>query len=147
MEPTQYRAYICCGPNCGPKGSPALIAELERELERQQLGDVVSVMPTGCHSHCDSGPTIVVYPGPVYYQEMNAEKLGRLVAEHFGKGTPVRDFLWQGIQWRGAAPRDESRTPRTSRLAPPSQKASSTSAPNRKPPKPRRTYEVDDFKW
>src|SRR5437588_11398514 len=96
MEAPKYRAYICCGPNCGPKGSLALLDYLEEEVERQGLAEQVSVLPTGCQSHCATGPTMVVYPGPVYYQEMDRERLRRVVREHFIDGRPVHAFFWTG---------------------------------------------------
>ena len=96
MKQTDYRAYICCGPNCGPKGSVRLLTVLEEEVERQGMSSRVEVLPTGCQSHCETGPTMVVYPGPVYYQEVDATRLARIVREHFGSGAPVKEYFWLG---------------------------------------------------
>jgi len=141
-EQTHYRAYLCFGPNCGPKGTGALLDFLEGELERTGLGDAVTVLPTGCQSHCETGPTMVVYPGPVYYQEMSIEKLTRVVAEHFGQGMPVRDYLWKGVK-RKILPTGERKSTWT---LPPLR--TTTPEPQRAPTKRERPKpEVDDFKW
>ena len=146
MVSQKYRAYICCGPNCGPKGSGALLDFLAEEVNRMALDEQVSVLPTGCQSHCESGPTMVVYPGPVYYQEVDRDRLRRIVAEHFVKGEPVREYFWTGprqkrwtdkkvvvgtteaVNWWESAPKAEEGKARGK--------------------KQKRDYEdLDDFKW
>jgi (2Fe-2S) ferredoxin len=100
MELAKYRAYLCCGINCGPKGASALVSFLEAELERRGLTGVVSVASTGCQAHCESGPTMVVYPGPVFYQGMTEERLARITQEHLSNGIPVSEFFWTGVRRR-----------------------------------------------
>ena len=142
-----YRAYICCGPNCGPKGSGSLLDFLAEEVARLGLGEQVRVLPTGCQSHCDSGPTMVVYPGPVYYQEVDAERLRRIIEEHFVAGHPVKDYFWVGPRVRRSPGGVGTR--RTLPIPPGPQpsiptKSARDDAEKRKPrPKP----DVDDFKW
>jgi (2Fe-2S) ferredoxin len=139
----RLRAYVCCGPNCGPKGSSVLLDFLEDEVERLGLEEQVSVMPTGCQSHCESGPTMVIYPGPVYYQEVDAERLKRIVAEHFIAGQPVREYFWTGVKKR-ILPQQDRRAAWTARQWEPHP---STERPS-PPPKPKREKPaVDDFKW
>ena len=89
-----YRAYICCGPNCGPKGSGALLDFLADEVERQGLSERVSVLPTGCQSHCESGPTMVVYPEGTWYHGMTADRIPRLVQEHLVEGRPIEEWIF-----------------------------------------------------
>lgn len=100
MSKPKYRAYLCFGPNCGPKGSGELLRVLEAELESAGLGEQVSVLPTGCQAHCESGPTMVVYPGPVYYQAIDRERLARIVQGHFIEGEPVAEYFWTGVRKR-----------------------------------------------
>src|SRR5215216_1884701 len=93
---SNYRVYICCGPNCGPKGSRLLLDFLEDEVKRLALGDRVSVFPAGCQAHCETGPTMIVYPGPVYYQEVDRERLKRIAREHLAQDNPVNEYFWVG---------------------------------------------------
>jgi len=100
MEKAKYRAYLCCGPNCGPKGAVALLDFLASEVERLGLEDQVSVAATGCQAHCESGPTMVVFPGPTYYQAIDRDRLVRIVAQHFVGDEPVRKYFWTGVRRR-----------------------------------------------
>lgn len=146
---SKYRAYICCGPNCGPKGSRDLLDALVEEVEQAGLADQVSVLPTGCQNHCESGPTMVVYPGPVFYQEVDAERLHRIVHEHFIEDRPVKEYFWVGH--RPHKHKQALRSPLD--LAAPGELPGSLRAlyQHRRmghPKKPKRRYEdVDDFKW
>jgi (2Fe-2S) ferredoxin len=139
-----YRAYICFGPNCGPKGSSALLAALEAELTAAGLGDTVSVLPTGCQAHCESGPTMVVYPGPTYYQQVDAARLTRIVREHFAGGAPVSDYFWTGVRKRILP---DGRKVIVSRPVPESPLNQAAPGRDRAPRPQKSPREVDDFKW
>jgi (2Fe-2S) ferredoxin len=142
MEKPRYRAYICCGPNCGPKGSRLLLDALEEEVRRAGLQDQIAVLPTGCQNHCETGPTMVVYPGPVYYQGVDRERLRRIVSEHLALGRPVADYFWTGPNTRPEIKKSFIPLPELS--------ARSVAKPPSPParPKPRRREaDVDDFKW
>ena len=86
---------------------------------------------------------MVVYPGPVYYQDVDAERLGRIISEHFVAGRPVKEYFWTGVKKQILSQR-ERRAAWVARQAawpPPSDKMPS-------PPRPRREKPpVDDFKW
>lgn len=144
MEKATYRAYLCFGPNCGPKGAGSLLDFLTHEVEARGLETTVSVSATGCQAHCESGPTMVVFPGPTYYQGIDTERLSRIVVEHFVGGRPVAEYFWTGVRRRiipGAKPSSRS-------IPMPAQK--SVDSPSGQPPKPRPKRppkEVDDFKW
>jgi len=137
-----YRVYICCGINCGPKGSRQLLDFLEDEVRRLALEDQVRVFPGGCQNHCESGPTMVVYPGPTFYQEVDRTRIQRIAREHFANDRPVAEYFWQGPRvpgrpfkkplpdFRPAGRRDDGRKPEREQK-----------------PRPRKTYDVDDFKW
>jgi (2Fe-2S) ferredoxin len=143
MTKAKYRVYICVGPNCGPKGSPKLAGMLERELETLGLDGEVSITMGGCQSHCETGPTMVVFPGPVFYEGMNLDRLRRVAKEHFANDTPVTEYFW-----------DRTRPPRkiipgNNGSVPIDIAASNRNKQEDRPrkPKPRKIYDVDDFKW
>ncbi len=146
MEKAKYRAYLCCGPNCGPKGASALIDFLEAELALRGLEEVVSVAATGCQAHCESGPTMVVYPGPVYYQEIDRVRLVRIIEEHLVLGGPVKEYFWSGVRKRILP---DGRVIIPKRVIMPEDGDALPSAEQvirkRKAKKP--PPEVDDFKW
>jgi len=143
MSRAKYRVYVCVGPNCGPKGSARLEGALERELADQGIDEEVSITMGGCQSHCETGPTMVVYPGPVFYERVDKSRLRRIVAEHFAADRPVSEYFW-----------DRNRPPRKiipgrdfSKGFDPSSFGRTHQEDKPRKPKPRKTYEVDDFKW
>jgi (2Fe-2S) ferredoxin len=142
MTRAKYRVYICVGPNCGPKGSPRLAGMLERELAALGLEGQVSITMGGCQSHCETGPTMVVFPGPIFYEGMDLERLRRVAKEHFADDVPISEFFW-----------DRTRPPRKiipgNNGVPQFDPAASKNKQEERPrkPKPRKVYEVDDFKW
>jgi (2Fe-2S) ferredoxin len=145
MEKAKYRAYLCCGVNCGPKGASALVDFMEAEVANQGLEAEVSVAATGCQAHCDSGPTMVVYPGPVYYQQIDQSRVKRILAEHLTAGDPVKEYFWTGIRRRILA--DGSVIVPRRVLSPEESDGYHSSLPA-KPQKARpKPPEVDDFKW
>lgn len=146
MDKPTYRAYICCGINCGPKGAASLVDFLEAEIERRGLETVVSVAATGCQAHCDSGPTMVVYPGPVYYQGIDRSRLLRIFEEHWIGGVPVKEYFWSGVRRRILA---NGQVIFPKNVIMPEADGSAASRPNAQPvQKPRKPPpDVDDFKW
>jgi len=143
MSRAKYRVYICVGPNCGPKGSARLSGTLEIELAQLNLEEDVSITMGGCQSHCETGPTMVVYPGPVFYEHIDRDRLRRIAREHLANDTPVPEFFW-----------DKNRPPRKIIPGNPATGSFDTSIlsrqnPDSKPrkPKPSKVYDVDDFKW
>jgi len=145
MASTKYRAYLCCGPNCGPKGSGALLDFLSAEVARLGIDNDVSVLPTGCQSHCESGPTMVVYPGPVYYQSIDQLRLTEIAAEHLRDGVPVQKYFWRGEPLR-IRPKASS-TYGSAYLNRPLPPITSPSTDDGRTKKSTRQQDVDDFKW
>src|SRR4051812_18297302 len=149
-ETIRYRAYLCCGPNCTLRRSPPLVDLLEREVARAGLNDRVEVLPGGCMKHCQTGPSMIVWPGPIYYQRVTAERLRLIVTQHFGQDRPVREYFWDEAEEQ-ARERRRPLHPETATPNPPP--PSGRAAP---PPKKRPTHrpswrtsegEADDFKW
>jgi (2Fe-2S) ferredoxin len=140
---TNYRVYICAGPNCTPKGSAQLLRFLEEELARLSLQEEVSVFAGGCQSHCETGPSVVVYPGPVFYQYVDKPRLVRIAREHLANDVPVADYFHHDT--RSRQPKSVPHPHRSGTTFPKSWGGNGDKAG--KKPKPKKSYEVDDFKW
>jgi len=94
-EGTTYRVHLCFGPNCSPRGSPALLPLLEAAVAREGLGSRVEVTVTSCRDRCDYGPSMNVYPGPVFYNELTPEAIEEIVREHLAGGQPVARWFFR----------------------------------------------------
>jgi len=142
----RWRVYICCGPSCTERRSPTLLDVLQREVDRAGLGTEVEVLPGGCQKHCERGPSLVIWPGPVYYEQIDSGRLRRIVRDHLAGGCPVRDLLYRDP----APPRPSAPRPAGEAAAPPRPAAP---VPNRtvRPTRPTRPVrpprDVDDFSW
>lgn len=100
-----YRVHLCFGPNCTPRGSRALLPVLQAAIAREGLGDRVEVIATTCRDRCDYGPSMNVYPGPVFYNELTPEAIDEIVREHLKNGRPVERWLFRPkLAGRGKGP-------------------------------------------
>jgi len=86
---------------------------------------------------------VVVYPGPVFYQYVDKSRLVRIAREHLANGTPVVDYFHHDT--RSRQPKSLPQPQRSGTTFPRSWEVS-REKPEKKP-KPKKTYEVDDFKW
>jgi len=121
-----------------------LLDFLEDEVKKLALEDRVRIFPGGCQNHCESGPTIVVYTGPTFYQEVDRPRLQRIAREHFANDRPVAEYFWRGPGLSGR--RFDKPVPGPRPPVTPS--SSDTRKPGRDPkPRPKKVYDVDDFKW
>lgn len=68
---------------------------LEAALARAGLTDRVEIIITGCRSRCDYGPSMNVYPGPVFYNQLTPEAIEEIVVQHIGAGHPVERWFFR----------------------------------------------------
>lgn len=94
LEPqSRYRVHVCFGKNCTPNGAEAVFAAFRSALDAAGIRDV-ELIATSCRSRCELGPSVNVYPGPVTYGQMNADRAVRVVIEHLsGSERPVREYI------------------------------------------------------
>jgi (2Fe-2S) ferredoxin len=91
----RYRVHLCFGPNCSPRGSRALLPVLEAALAREGIADRVEVLATSCRDRCDYGPSMNVYPGAIFYNELTPEAVEEIVREHLKGGRPVSRWFFR----------------------------------------------------
>lgn len=90
-----YRVHLCFGPNCSPRGSRALLPVLEAAVARAGISKRIEIIVTSCRDRCDYGPSMNVYPGPVFYNELTEEAIEEIVRDHFVGGRPVKRWFFQ----------------------------------------------------
>lgn len=107
-----YRVHLCFGPNCTPRGSRALLPVLQEALLREGLTGAVEVIATTCRDRCDYGPSMNVYPGPVFYNDLTPDAVEEIVQEHLKHGRPVARWFFRPKPGLPARRRDEHRARR-----------------------------------
>ncbi len=98
--------HLCFGPNCTPRGSRALLPVLMDAVRRAGIADRVEILATTCRNRCDDGPSMNVYPGPVFYNDLVPEAIEEIVREHLVGGRPVERWRYRE---RARGPRAGSR--------------------------------------
>jgi (2Fe-2S) ferredoxin len=68
---------------------------LERAVREAGLADRVEVLATTCRNRCDYGPSLNVYPGPVFYNQIDREAVEEIVREHLAEGRIVERRLFR----------------------------------------------------
>jgi (2Fe-2S) ferredoxin len=93
VEP-RYRVHICHGPNCTPRGGAArILTALEEAVRRLGIKNDVEIIATSCRNRCELGPSVNVYPGPVFYGHVDPEGIERIAEEHLLHGRVVRELV------------------------------------------------------
>jgi NADH-quinone oxidoreductase subunit F len=92
---SDFRVHLCFGPNCTPRGSRSLLPILQRAIFEAGLSDRVEVIASSCRARCEYGPSLNVYPGPVFYMDVTEEAIREIVQEHLVNGRPARQWLFE----------------------------------------------------
>ncbi len=91
----EYRVHLCFGPNCTERGSRALMPILEQAVREAGLSERVEILATTCRNRCDYGPSLNVYPGPVFYNLVDQSAISEIVARHLGHGAIADHWLFR----------------------------------------------------
>ncbi|HOK18280.1 MAG TPA: NADH-quinone oxidoreductase subunit NuoF [Caldisericia bacterium] len=97
---TILTVLICSGAACLSSGEEAVKNKLMTLINEKNLQDEVKVIETGCMGPCQYGPLMIVYPDNSFYISLNEDKIEKIVDEHFIKGRPVKEYLWETPETR-----------------------------------------------
>jgi (2Fe-2S) ferredoxin len=92
---SDFRVHLCFGPNCTPRGSRQLLPVLQRAIFDAGLSGRVEVIASSCRGRCEFGPSLNVYPGPVFYAGVTEEAIQEIVREHLLGGRPVARWIFR----------------------------------------------------
>ena len=68
---------------------------LEAAVAREGLTGRVEIVATSCRDRCDYGPSMNVYPGPTFYNELTPEAIEEIVLEHLAADRPVPRWFFR----------------------------------------------------
>ena len=91
MAEALYRAnvLVCRGTGCTASKSPAVFEALTEEIKHRGLQDEVRLVETGCRGFCAMGPIVIIYPEGIFYCQVKAGDVPKLVEETLVKGRVV----------------------------------------------------------
>ncbi len=93
MKMAKRKIVLCSGTACIDPGGKRLEPELKRILRERGAEDLVDIEEAVSYGQCGNCPMIVVEPEGVYYSNLDAGKLERIVDEHIIGGRVVEDLL------------------------------------------------------
>ena len=92
LEPYRLHAVLCCGKTCAGEDRALLNYMKSRLLEMDMID--VRVNRGGCLGVCMQGPIMVVYPGGVWYCNLNEENVNLIIEQHFKSGRVVEELAF-----------------------------------------------------
>lgn len=95
MNKIRTELLLCGGTGCHSTGSLKFRDALQKELDKQGLGDEIKIVETGCNGFCAVGPVMLVQPEGIFYQQLTEKDAPELVEEHFLKGRPVKRLFYK----------------------------------------------------
>ena len=102
MEPYRCHVLVCTGGFCSVKRrGRALYSQLAALLQREDLlfGPTrIKRSEAPCLGVCGGGPIVVVYPEGVWYANVTAELLERIVVEHLKEGRVVEEAVFHQLK-------------------------------------------------
>lgn len=89
---------VCTGPRCTQNGeSQALFDSLAAKFKAAGLDQGVLRVKrtrTTCFATCKAGPIVCVQPDGVWYYNVTAANLDRIIEQHLLGGVPVEDLIF-----------------------------------------------------
>ena len=88
------QVLVCRGTGCESQKANLIFLNLQKEMDRADLGGTVEVKFTGCHGFCQQGPTVMIMPAGTFYCNVSPDDIAEIVREDLQKGEPVERLLF-----------------------------------------------------
>jgi len=86
---------VCIGPGCAAKGAMALYDQFREAVAETDGGVTVEATGVGCHGLCERGPIVVIDPGNIFYQRVEAPDVAEIFRETVIGGRVVERLLYE----------------------------------------------------
>ena len=78
---------------CDPEARQALREAFKSELQKAGCGTLARANHSGCLEQCEHGPTVVIYPQGIWYGNVTAQDVPRIVSKTILGGEILSDLL------------------------------------------------------
>lgn len=78
---------------CHSRGSEGILKTFKKEIKKRGLKGKIRANRAGCLDACAFGPSVVIYPGGIWYTLKSREDALEVIEEHFLKGKTVERLL------------------------------------------------------
>ena len=86
---------LCGGTGCQASGSTGVYEALSTELQRRRLESEVRVVIGGCRGFCSMGPVMDIYPGGIFYVQVQPTAISEIVEETLVNGRVIEKLCYQ----------------------------------------------------
>jgi len=93
QQQLRHRIVYCAAAGCISCGSRNVRDAFTEALKARNMEKDVEVVGTGCMGLCGEGPLVRIPADGTLYQHVDAAVAARIVDEHLGKGTKVKENL------------------------------------------------------
>jgi len=97
-DETYYQLHVFCCTNvrpinhsrgsCARKNAVQLREYMKQKAKAMCLGRI-RINASGCLDRCELGPTMVIYPGGIWYRYKTEEDVDEILDQHVAKGKVV----------------------------------------------------------
>lgn len=77
---------------CATKGSLETFQKFRDEVKARNLTDIL-VTRVGCTGQHATGPTVIIHPDGIWYQQVSANEVAEIIEQHLIGGKPVERLL------------------------------------------------------
>ena len=91
---SQSSIVVCGDTGCTVCGSRELVPVIEKVLQERGLAKKVELKIAGCLGFCENGPLVLVFPGAVFYQQVQAEDAEEIVEKTVLQGEIIERLLY-----------------------------------------------------
>lgn len=95
---------LCGGTGCQASGSTGVYEALSSELQRRRLESEVRVVIGGCRGFCSMGPVMDIYPGGVFYVQVQPTAISEIVEETLVNGRVIEKLCYKEPATKKAIP-------------------------------------------
>jgi (2Fe-2S) ferredoxin len=80
---------ICQNRTCLKQGAAEVLAAFQANPVNG-----CTVVSTGCLGECGNGPMVQIWPGPIWYSQVQPEEVPAIVRRHLRGGQPIAAMLY-----------------------------------------------------
>lgn len=70
---------------------------LQQAIADAGIASEVEVIASTCRNRCEYGPSMNVYPGPTFYNQLTSAAIEEIVREHLVAGRPVPRWFFRPV--------------------------------------------------
>ena len=88
---------VCGGTGCTSSNSKEIIEKLNEVIKKEDIGNEVKVIRTGCFGLCAKGPVVIIRPENIFYAHVKVSDIDEIINSHIKEGKIVERLLVREI--------------------------------------------------